>query len=228
MYLLLRMRCGIPYRHQEGGKQGGCSIAFSPICRPRSMILMMSVVDWMSRLVELALFASIFFAHHDPSKQALDLIERLRSPKVEERSDAVLKLQEMGQAAEPVLRKAARDADPEVAARVQRILFRIDLSAKIPSSFKASIPNVVDRLSSENPHEWTSVWLEASSLDAAKFSPDSSDAEFMAVPALRGAQSEEEKQLLCSTFSQRNCRTIIPVLFDLLADPAEGASPRKW
>lgn len=64
----------------------------------------------------------LFAAQDDPSKQARELIEKLRSPKVEERVEAEKKLRELGKSAEAELEKATHDKDPEVAGRARSLL----------------------------------------------------------------------------------------------------------
>src|SRR2546426_340867 len=107
-----------------------------------------------SRSMKTLLLSLLLFAQDESSRQARQLIEKLRSETIEERDEAARKLRELGSGAEEELEKATRDKDPEVAgrartllgegifrrieetlvkARTARIKFRIDADSSIPS-----------------------------------------------------------------------------------------------
>src|SRR5437762_13052923 len=81
-----------------------------------------------------------------PQDSLDDLIEKLASERVEEREEAQKRLVELGEKAEPFLRKAAESKDPELSGRAVAALARIaerreertwlDRVRALPVSFK--------------------------------------------------------------------------------------------
>src|SRR5687768_3913211 len=63
--------------------------------------------------------------------EADELVQRLRSGNVEERAAAAERLKELGAAARPVLEKAAKDADAEVAGRARTLLDLLRLKERL-------------------------------------------------------------------------------------------------
>jgi hypothetical protein len=100
----------------------------------------------------------------DPSSQARDLIETLRSGKIEEREEAGRKLKALDRGARPELEKALKDPDSEVAGRAKQLLYRLDLKETLPGRLRQAMPGVEDRLSEGVEAEWSRVFLEASEL----------------------------------------------------------------
>jgi len=85
----------------------------------------------------IALTLCALLSQEDGSKsQARDLIEKLRSNKLEERENATRKLKELGQAAIPELEKATKDADLDVRGRVTGILAEIRLVNELVTKAK--------------------------------------------------------------------------------------------
>ena len=68
-------------------------------------------------------------AQDDPASQARGLIEKLRSDDAKVRENAAQGLKTLGRAVVPTLEQAAKDLDPEVAARVRDLLMLIDAAA---------------------------------------------------------------------------------------------------
>jgi outer membrane lipoprotein-sorting protein len=69
------------------------------------------------------LLPALIVLFQDPNVE--QLIERLRSDKAEEREEATRKLKDAGEAALPLLEKAAKDSDSEVARRAREIVAAI-------------------------------------------------------------------------------------------------------
>ena len=79
----------------------------------------------------------------------------MRSDKVEEREEATKKLRILGKAADVELKKATQDRDPEVSARARMLLRRLEIQAKLSSTFRKTFPGVEDRLAGGDDHAWT-------------------------------------------------------------------------
>jgi hypothetical protein len=79
-------------------------------------------------------------AAQEPSPTVEQLIELLRSPKVDERNRAQQQLALRESEALPALEKAARDVDPEVSARARKLLETIPLLQKLTPTLKRAMP----------------------------------------------------------------------------------------
>jgi HEAT repeat protein len=101
-------------------------------------------------------------AQDDPARRARELVEKLRSDRLEEREEAARKLKDLGNAALPELENAAQSADIEVSERSRSVLKVIRLRLRLTPNLVARIPNVVDRLASGDGHSWTALFLEIS------------------------------------------------------------------
>ena len=73
-----------------------------------------------------------------PQEDIPALVEKLGSPLIQEREDAVQRLRSRGEAALPALEKASRRSDREVALRARFILRAIQIRLKIPPAELAS------------------------------------------------------------------------------------------
>jgi hypothetical protein len=82
----------------------------------------------------MSLLAAALLSFQEPAAQ--QLVEQFRSDQVEERDRASRDLKSAGESARPVLEKAARDADVEVARRAREILDFLDSEAAI-AAFRA-------------------------------------------------------------------------------------------
>src|SRR5258708_30847465 len=91
-------------------------------------------------------------ALQDPAPSIEQLIERLRSAKVEERAGAEQALILRGEEAVPSLTRATEDSDAEVAARVRVILEEIPLIQALSPTLAKTLPGTHLKLSSHFCH----------------------------------------------------------------------------
>ena len=128
-----------------------------------------------SPLVTFATLAFFTFlqAQDDPARPARELVEKLRSDRLEEREEAARKLKDLGSAALPELEKAAQSADIEVSERSRSVLKVIRLRLRLSPNLVARIPDIVERLLSGGDHSWTAVFLDIS--DKVTFEDDPTD-----------------------------------------------------
>jgi len=156
---------------------------------------------------------------------AEQLIDMLRSDKVEEREDAARKLKEMGKAALPELEKAQGDKDPEVASRARYLVEVASLREKLSPSFRKALPGVEDRLAAGG-HVWTEVLLEVLRKDkkGERKYPDlqKEDLNHLAGPGVREATSKEK--LECCHFLERDvlAKQTAPGILKLLLQDANA------
>jgi HEAT repeat protein len=105
-------------------------------------------------------FSAFLHAQDDPARRAQELVEKLRSDRLEVREDAARKLKDLGTAALPELEKAAQSADVEVSERSRSVLKVIRLRLSLTPNLVAKVPDVVERLTSGDGHAWTVLFLE--------------------------------------------------------------------
>jgi HEAT repeat protein len=131
-------------------------------------------------------------------KTAEQLIDKLRSDKVEEREEAARKLKEMGKAALPELEKARGDKDPEVASRARYLVEVAALREKLSPYLRNVLPGVEDRLAAGG-HAWTEVLLEVMRKDkkGERKYPDlqKDDLNHLAGPGVREATPKEKLEI---------------------------------
>ena len=169
----------------------------------------------------------------DPAAQARDLIEKLRSDKVEVREEAARKLKEMGKAALPELEKATMDNDSEVAGRALILLKAINARELLGPAIPKAMPGIDGRLASGEAHSWTDAMMELLDrngktlllLEPGKKAPregvpllKASDLDTLANKALQGANTTKEKTTICGLASRMGIRSVIPELTRLLKD----------
>jgi HEAT repeat protein len=166
----------------------------------------------------------------DPARQARELVEKLRSDKMEEREAATRKLKELGDDAGATLESAAQDRDPEVASRVRSLLRPIHLRRTLPAAILRQMGDVVDRLASEDPHAWTEVFQDAlivlryndaiEDRDGKRPQPsfNAEDLDSLAVGALRGALTAMEKEKICGAIKDFGLPSAVDCLVAMLND----------
>src|SRR6516162_6253624 len=88
------------------------------------------------------------------------LIEKLRSEKAEDRGDAERRLKALGKSALATLETAAKDKDPEVAARAKHLLRVLPIGQQLGVGLTTAFPGIDDRLARGDDHTWTETFLE--------------------------------------------------------------------
>jgi len=154
-----------------------------------------------------------------------ELVEKLRSDRVEERDDAARKLKAMGPSAAPELERAMKDADSELALRAKVVHQWIRIDGTFTPAIKKAHPGLIDRLSQGDAHTWTEVFLEtgeralSNDLHARDLLP-------VARLALVGATSASEKDLVCEQIITYSLYPAVPDVEKLLADPSGAVRAR--
>jgi len=128
--------------------------------------------------------------------EATRLVEQLDSDDGAVRTKALQKLVDLGDSAEPALKKALEARSPEVAQRARSLLLRLEIRRTVSPTLVQNVPGLVDRLWNGGDPAWTRAlldlfddqgWGEARilTLQASDLSP-------LIVRALKGAANDEE------------------------------------
>ena len=125
-----------------------------------------------------------------------DLILQLGSESVADRDAALRRLDALGTAAVPELRRAVSHSDREISARATYLLRLFSVRERLTPNLRKAIPGVENRLATGGPGVWTDVFLEASSRSSFPFL-ESEDLDPLAVPAFHGAKSGGQRATLC-------------------------------
>ena len=120
------------------------------------------------------------------------LIDQLRSDRIEERDAAFKELKALGAAARPALEQAIRDPDPEVSRRIKVALRILAIRSSITPNLRKIVPNVDERLATGPDEAFTAVFTQA--LDSGK--AVAADLEPLALHALRGSAGGERHTIL--------------------------------
>jgi HEAT repeat protein len=142
-----------------------------------------------------ALFAVILLCaiQEDPVSRARSLVEKLRSESIEDREVARKALIELGKAALPALREAARDSDAQVAKTASVLILRLEFLEKLSPRLRKWIPGVETRLAQGGDRECMTLLLESTQYGSKNPMPLTRiDVDPLAGPALRGAVSDDE------------------------------------
>jgi HEAT repeat protein len=165
------------------------------------------------------LWLPILLAQDDPGKQAHELVEKLRSNDIEVRLKSVRKLKELGKSAVPELGKATTDSDAEVAANAKHLLKIIGIMETLTPNLKKTMPQVEDRLALGL---WREVFLEAEGYNEANKRTyptlTKEDLDILAVRAVQGSKTSEEKMEVCDAVARRGLRGAIPPTLGFLED----------
>lgn len=156
----------------------------------------------------------------EPAQDVQDLVQQLRSEKADVRSEARRKLKEAGRSAQPMLERATRDADPDVASTAKELLRILPMMEKLSPALRTAIPGVEERLVLGGREEWTNAFLEALAYDrntSLRLNPDvrRADLEFLVGPALQGADPGQA-QKICRILMGNPLRSAVPELVKLL------------
>lgn len=152
----------------------------------------------------------------DPAGNVRELVERLRSEKIEERDDAAKRLKDLGKSALPELQKAAGSRDPEFAGRARHLLKVIALREELPPGLSRVIPGVVERLAAGGDGAWTSLFLEMHKDQKRELAKEL--VEPLAATALRGAADDLEKTAVLMYVRTFDYRAAMPEVRKLLND----------
>jgi HEAT repeat protein len=170
--------------------------------------------------VHLAIFLALF-CQASSQESVNELIEALRSSKIQERDRAAGTLRKLAGAAIPALEQSSKSSDQELSARSRYLLRVIAIDAKIAPRLLVALDGVVDRLATGNDHTWTDVFLDAARIARGRAPHpllDKSDLEKLVVPALRGASKADEKIQLCDEIARWDLQVARANVKDLLED----------
>ena len=112
-------------------------------------------------MILLAVLLSL--SQDDADRRAHELVERLRSDKIDEREEAARALRAMGRPAFAAVEKALRDPDAEVAARAAQIFPILKLAHRLSPRLIRDLPRELERVAEGKPYAWTEAFVEATS-----------------------------------------------------------------
>ncbi len=173
----------------------------------------------------IALALSAFLALQD----AKELVERLRSESLDERTAACEKLKALGKAALSELERATSDRDADVAGRARQLVRAINLRSKLSARLLAAMPGVDDRLAGDDAHAWTEALHEAVAKDRsdARRHPEltKDDVDVLAAAALRAA-TDAERAATCTIVAEWRLSSATPEVVKLLDGNLRGQAAR--
>lgn len=163
-----------------------------------------------------SLLLVLALAQADPAR---DLVERLRSEKIEDREDAFRRLKELGRAAAAELGKAAADRDPEVAGRARKLLHLMVAREHLTPRLRAAMPGIEERLADGNDRTWVELLVELGDRESYP-ALMSEDLEPLLAPAFRAAAGDLELlDDLLDVCAERRIHEAVPELSRLLDHP---------
>jgi HEAT repeat protein len=155
-----------------------------------------------------------------------ELVEKLRSDSVVDRSEAERSLRALGRPALPALEKASRDPDREVAARARRLFHLIPALERVTPGLRRAMPDVERRLETGDPHAWTELLLAAVPEEADLGEPyrplrvAQEDLSPIVGPALTHARPDEKAEVHQRTLQGWARGVAVDHLIRALDDPA--------
>jgi HEAT repeat protein len=148
------------------------------------------------------------------------LVERLRSGSPAERDAAVKSLKDLGEQAEPALKKAAEDADVDVAAPAKRLLDRLAIERSLTPRMKKTFPGLADRLATSEL-AWAETLAAAAELTRQPGGLKNADLAPLADRALRAPAPAATIADLAGVVEDRGIREGIPALARRAVDADE-------
>jgi len=178
-----------------------------------------AILKWMF-VVSAALGSLAGQAVVEPRQEVRELVDKLRSESIEEREKAVRKIKELGSECVPELEKAAKDGDPEVAARARDLLRVLEVMKQLTAALLKGMPGIENRLASGDDHEWTAVFLELASPEGEKprASLSQKDLNCIVSTALQQSRTMEERAAICKAVSAHKLAAAIPDLMAMVKD----------
>jgi HEAT repeat protein len=165
-------------------------------------------------------------AHSSSSPQARELVDRLRSEKVEDRDDAASKLKALGKAAIPELEKASKDPDADLRILALQLLRVIELQDRLSPELRKAFPGLEERLATGDDQVWAQTLLEAISVNEQGLPKHSDlgrwDLEPLMIRALQGARMPGNRKTIVSMAGQVKAYSAIPEILNQIRDPEAG------
>lgn len=154
-----------------------------------------------------------------PARQTGELVEKLRSSKPEERERAIEALVKMGKEAVPALEQLANGPGAGApAAYARHALRRIAISGSLPKKLKEALPELVERLQSPDPDEWTQAYLHEADTLVSAGTLNNADIEVLSAGAVFGASTVKDKKDACARAAKGSHRVAVPEIIRLIED----------
>jgi HEAT repeat protein len=145
------------------------------------------------------------------------LVEKLRSDRIEDREEATRTLRRAGAEVVPLLERAMKDPDPEMAARAGGILRLRRVLAGLTPRFRRLMPGAQERLIVGHDSVYADLFLEATGRESpAAFGRD--DLSVLAGPAVLGAQTAEAKSRVFHEAVRLDLHEAVPAIEGFLDD----------
>jgi len=176
------------------------------------------------KLLTLFIFLKAFQLPQD-DRSVLELVEKLRSDRIEEREIAEHKLQQLGSKALPALERATRNPDTEMAQRARDVIRTISVIQKLTPTLFKTIPGIAKRLSSDDDHTWTALFLEAIEEENGKRRyPTLAEPDLLALlePAVKGSRDQYERIRICEAAGQLRLRGAEIAIAGMTRDQVPG------
>jgi HEAT repeat protein len=147
-------------------------------------------------------------------------VDQLRSDSIDEREEATRRLRAAGRAAEAELKKAAADADAEVAQRARHLLRILELRDLLSDGLRQALPGIEERLAGGPPQAWVEAFMSAS----AKPDVKPQDLGPLVGPALKNAATNDLRIQVMNQAGQRQIQAAAPELIRYLRDKSPDLS----
>lgn len=151
------------------------------------------------------------------SKRPGELVKKLESSDFETREAATAALKNLDAASIPALQAAAREAGPELQARVNFICKVIELRGKLSPELRAATPGIEDDLAKDQ-RNWPRHFLNAVESARKTGRPDLEVLAMGAFVASRADKQKDELKKVMSDAADLKIRALIPEFIKLLDD----------